>query len=168
MPHRPPTGYPRGYFGLGLWQPRHAENVGQVLRAAGCYDAAFVAIKDNPGANVFGTATDTQKAWKHLPVHRVDSLTTIAPLGCSIVAVELCPWAKPLPAFEHPERALYLFGPEAGSLPENLIAAAEHVVVIPTRHCMNLGAAVQVVLYDRLAKREAAVARHLAARTEAA
>ena len=153
MPQRPPTGYARGYFGVGLWKPRHAENIGHVLRAAGCYEAAFVAIADKAGTPLLGAKTDTQQAWKHLPVHRVDSLTLAAPLGCTIVAVEMCPWATPLPEFAHPERALYLFGPEAGSLPDNLISAAEHTVVIPTRHCMNLAAAVQVVLYDRMAKR---------------
>ena len=71
-----------------------------------------------------------------------------------MVAVEFCAWATPLPTFKHPERAFYIFGPEQGSLERetNLLSACEHTVFIPTRHCMNLAAAVQVVLYDRMAK----------------
>lgn len=34
----------RGYAAIGLFNPQKDINVGGVLRAVGCYDAAFVAI----------------------------------------------------------------------------------------------------------------------------
>ena len=55
--------------------------------------------------------------------------------------------------FEHPERALYVFGPEDGSLGRAVLARCHRFLVIPTRHCANLSAAVYTVLYDRHAKR---------------
>jgi tRNA(Leu) C34 or U34 (ribose-2'-O)-methylase TrmL len=55
--------------------------------------------------------------------------------------------------FEHPENALYVFGPEDGSLPKTVRLLCHRFVVIPTHHCLNLAAAVNVVLYDRRLKR---------------
>src|SRR5262249_27073080 len=69
------------------------------------------------------------------------------------VAVELLPGAEPLVAFEHPEDALYVFGPEDGGLPRSVRLLCHRFVVTPTHHCLNLAAAVNVVLYDRRLKR---------------
>src|SRR5262245_40303766 len=69
------------------------------------------------------------------------------------VAVELRSNAENLIEFEHPERALYVFGPEDGSLDRAVLGQCHRFVVIPTRHCTNLAAAVYTVLYDRHAKR---------------
>ena len=72
------------------------------------------------------------------------------------MCVELVEGASPLPEFVHPEQAIYIFGPEDGSVPQELIDRADHVVYIPTIGCMNLAATVNVLLYDRLAKSPAA------------
>jgi tRNA C32,U32 (ribose-2'-O)-methylase TrmJ len=53
----------------------------------------------------------------------------------------------------HPEYALYVFGPEDGSLGRATLAQCHRFLVIPTRHCANLSATVYTVLYDRHAKR---------------
>ncbi|WP_414461741.1 RNA methyltransferase [Hyphomicrobium sp. DY-1] len=140
----------RGYFAIGLCQPKVRENVGSVLRAASCYDAAFVAVT---GRRFEQACTDTAKAWRHLPLLRTQDLLAIVPYSCKIVAIEICDKTESLPAFEHPERAFYIFGPEDGSIPPSLIEKAHHVVSIPTRYCMNLACTANVVLYDRMAKR---------------
>ena len=69
------------------------------------------------------------------------------------VAVERVVEATPLPQFEHPERAKYLFGLENGSLDETMLERCAHVVSIPGHECSNLAASVNVVLYDRIDKR---------------
>lgn len=61
--------------------------------------------------------------------------------------------ATPLPEFKHPERAMYVFGPENGSLDEVMLERCTHVVAIPGHTCSILAAAVNVVLYDHIAKR---------------
>jgi len=66
--------------------------------------------------------------------------------------VELVLGAQPLPEFEHPENAHYIFGPEDGSLSQTLINQADYIVYVPTQGCMNLAASVNVLLYDRLSK----------------
>ena len=79
-----------------------------------------------------------------------------ASAGVKPIAVELRPDAESLVAFEHPADALYVFGPEDGSLPKPVRLLCHRFVVIPTHHCLNLAAAVNVVLYDRRLKRHLA------------
>lgn len=68
------------------------------------------------------------------------------------IAVEVRETSQPLHRYEHPENALYIFGPEDGSIPKSYLHACHDFIVIPTIHCLNLAAAVNVVLYDREAK----------------
>jgi tRNA(Leu) C34 or U34 (ribose-2'-O)-methylase TrmL len=68
------------------------------------------------------------------------------------VAIEVRKNSESLPEFEHPEDALYVFGPEDGSLTNVTLRHCHRFVAIPTRHCLNLSIAVSTVLYDRQAK----------------
>lgn len=70
------------------------------------------------------------------------------------VAVEVRDNAEMLDLFVHPPRAVYVFGPEDGSLGKGTLSACHRFVRIPSvnRSPLNLAAAVNVVLYDRLAK----------------
>lgn len=145
----------RGYAAIGLYRPKNPLNIGEVMRAAGCYGAGFVSIC---GTRFQRSRTDTQEAWKHLPVLQADELLDLTPIGCEPVAVEFIQTATPLPGFAHPERAYYLLGPEDGSLPAELVKRCKHVVYVPTRHCMNLAATANVLLYDRMSKRAGHVA----------
>lgn len=72
--------------------------------------------------------------------------------GTKLVCVEFAENAIALPEFQHPQKALYVFGPEDGSMTQDIIDSADAVVYIPTTRSMNLAAAVNVVLYDRMAK----------------
>jgi tRNA(Leu) C34 or U34 (ribose-2'-O)-methylase TrmL len=68
------------------------------------------------------------------------------------VAVEVRRNSESLASFIHPEHTLYVFGPEDGSLPKSAVRHCQRFVIIPSRHCLNLGNAVNVVLYDRIIK----------------
>lgn len=57
-----------------------------------------------------------------------------------------------MPEFEHPEKAIYIFGAEDGTVLQNVIDKADAAVYAPTVGCMNLAASVNVLLYDRLSK----------------
>lgn len=99
-------------------------------------------------------STDTMKAWRHMPCITAESVMDAVPFGCVPVVIELCDRAKSLVNFSHPESAYYIFGPEDGSVKKEIIERAPLVIQVPTRYCMNLAAAVNVVLYDRIAKQE--------------
>jgi len=140
----------RGYSAIGLFNPKTPHNVGSVLRAAHCYDASLVMFT---GRRYKHSSTDTSKAWRHIPMLHCESLRDSIPHGAIPVAVDLVEDATPLPEFQHPERAFYIFGPEDGTLGEQILSFCPQRVMVPTRHCMNLAATVNVVLYDRLTKR---------------
>lgn len=140
----------RGFAAIGLVSPKHECNVGGVLRAAGCYGAALVAYS---GRRYRHMPSDTAKSWKHLPLIQAADLRDVIPHGCVPVAVEIATGAIPLSSYHHPERAFYVFGPEDGTLGASARSWCRDTVYIPTRYCMNLAATVNVVLYDRMAKR---------------
>jgi tRNA(Leu) C34 or U34 (ribose-2'-O)-methylase TrmL len=139
----------RGYACIGLDNPKAAVNVGSALRAAGCYGAAMVAMTGNRSGK---TPTDTMKQYRHRPLLRVENLKDVIPYDCVPVAVDLIEGAIPLPEYEHPERAFYIFGAEDATLGERVTSWCRDTIYIPTNGCMNLAATVNVVLYDRLVK----------------
>jgi tRNA(Leu) C34 or U34 (ribose-2'-O)-methylase TrmL len=140
----------RGFSAIGLYNPKTPENVGSVLRAAACYEASLVAVA---GSRYRRSVTDTTKAWRHLPLLQVGDLRHAVPFEAIPVAVDLVPDAIELPEYKHPERAFYIFGPEDGTLDESVLSWCRDRIMVPTAHCMNLAATVNVVLYDRLSKR---------------
>jgi len=137
---------------IGLVNPKSPENVGMVMRAAGCYAASRVFYTGQRFERARQFFTDTKNAHEKIPLQGTEDLLATVPEGATLVAVELVEGATPLIHFQHPERAYYIFGPEDGSLTQSILDACDHVVYIPTIGCMNLAATVNVVLYDRLAK----------------
>lgn len=139
----------RGYFAIGLDNPKTPANVGAVLRACGCYDAALMAVR---GQRYERHGADTLKHWRHMPLLQVQDLRDVIPYDCVPVAVDLVPEAESLMDFKHPERAFYVFGAEDGTLGARVLSWCPRRLMVPTRFCMNLAACVNVVLYDRMAK----------------
>lgn len=138
---------------IGLVNPKNPENVGMVLRAAGCYAAQKVFYTGERYNRARQFFTDTKNVHQKIPLDWVNDLISAKPQAASVIGVELIEGAVPLLQFEHPAQAYYIFGPEDGSLSQEVLDACDHVVYIPTIGCMNLAATVNVVLYDRLAKR---------------
>jgi tRNA(Leu) C34 or U34 (ribose-2'-O)-methylase TrmL len=144
----------RGFAAVALVNPKTPENVGGVLRAAHCYGVAHVTLTGIRATRFIRHGTNTPHAERHMPVFESDDPLEPRPFGSEVVVIELIDGAQPLPQFTHPQRALYVFGPEDGTLGRAITERAQHIVQIPTRNCMNLAACVNVVLYDRLAKQE--------------
>lgn len=142
----------RGYAAIGLDMPKDKLNVGEVSRACGCYGAAMLAVS---GQRYKHAKTDTQKSFRHLPLIECDNLKDLIPFDCVPVAVDLIDGATNLVEYKHPERAFYIFGAEDATLGERVTSWCRDIIYVPTSHCMNLAATVNVVLYDRLAKQYA-------------
>ena len=127
--------------------------MGSILRAAGCYQAQSIRYTGTRYARAKAFSTDTKNAHFNIAVTQVS--TVIDPINdknLTKIAIELVEGATPLPLFKHPEKALYIFGPEDGTIEQDVIDQCDYVVYIPTIGCMNLAATVNVLLYDRLAK----------------
>ncbi len=141
---------------IGLSNPKSPDNVASIMRAAGNFRVNRVfytgeryprAVRLNPNhPNI------SRKVSKSVTLEGVDCLISRIPPHCSMVCVELVENAISLADFKHPENAYYIFGPEDGTISQDVINKADAVVYIPTQGCMNLAATVHVVLYDRLAK----------------
>ncbi|WP_298441933.1 RNA methyltransferase [uncultured Ferrimonas sp.] len=137
---------------IGLTNPKSPTNVGAVMRASGCYGVDEVRYTGARYERAAKFHTDTHSASSAIPLTAVADLRENLPAGTKVVCIELVEGAVPLPQFVHPEQAIYLFGPEDGSLSQEVVSAADGVVYVPTNGCMNLAATVNVLLYDRMAK----------------
>lgn len=143
----------RGYFGIGIERPKTEMNIGTMWRSAFCFDAAFMYTI---GRRAPKQAGDTTCAWRHVPMHEYSTVAdwhAHVPFDCVPVGVEIVDGAQPLEDFVHPERAVYLLGPEDGGLSREAQLACVSIVQIDTRFCLNVASAATVLMYDRNAKR---------------
>ena len=138
---------------LAIINPKSPQNMGSILRAAGCYQALSIRYTGERYARAKAFQTDTKNVHLDIKVSHVEEvINAVADVNLSKIAVELVEGATPLPNFVHPADALYIFGPEDGSIEQEIVDKCDHVVYVPTVGCMNLAATVNVLLYDRLAK----------------
>jgi len=149
----------RGFAAIALYNPINPLNVGSVLRACYCYDVKLIALggsqpqrymNSKRGKLVRGS-TDTTSAYKNIPLIMGD-LRNLVPYDCVPVAVDILPGARSLPDYTHPDRAFYIFGPENSTLGKTITEWCRDKVYIPTKTCLNLGATVNTLLYDRMSK----------------
>jgi tRNA(Leu) C34 or U34 (ribose-2'-O)-methylase TrmL len=143
---------------VALIDPKYPHNVGMVVRLASCYGLRQVwftgeRVTLDPARGERLPREERMKGYKDVETIHHEHVFDQFPAGTVPVAVEVRAGSEPLHAFEHPENALYVFGPEDGSIPSALVGHCHRFVVIPTRHCLNLATAVATVLWDRQYKR---------------
>jgi tRNA(Leu) C34 or U34 (ribose-2'-O)-methylase TrmL len=145
---------------VALVDPKFPHNVGAALRACSCWGIPQLWWTGARVSVQLGKRLPREERMKGFRavemIHDEEFLARFERGAFTPVAVELRPQAESLPEFVHPEDALYIFGPEDASIPKAVLARCHRFVVIPTHHCLNLGAAVNVVLYDRRLKRHLA------------
>ncbi len=137
---------------IGLINPKSAENIASVLRACSGFEASSIFFTGQRSRYAQAFNPDTQQMRKKIGLVGVDSIMEMAPKGSRKVVVELVENAIPLPEYIHPENAFYIFGPEDGTVSTSIINESDDVIFIPCRHNLNLAAAANIVLYDRMAK----------------
>lgn len=153
-----------------LINPKVPFNVGAALRACAIYDVPWLrwtGERVSPAMADFVRAEESGKKGGRLPREErmkdylgVDrkqderALDTFIAEGLTPVAVEVRREAERLVGFVHPEEAVYIFGPEDGSIPKGTLTICHRFVRIPTatRTPLNLAMAVNTVLYDRFVK----------------
>lgn len=154
-----------------LLNPKTPWNIAATLRACSIYDARRLRWTGNriteAEAKYAGSLSKSKTGKGRLPREErmkdysdvswreeQDALGKFLAEGLTPVAVEWAREAESLADFDHPDEAVYIFGPEDGSIPKGVLTVCHRFVRIPTatRTPLNLAAAVNVVLYDRFAK----------------
>ncbi|NIN00504.1 MAG: TrmH family RNA methyltransferase [candidate division Zixibacteria bacterium] len=139
-----------------LIDPKFPFNVGSTVRAAACFGVKQVWFTgDRIEKELEGRKRlpreERMKGYKEVDLIHFnfpfDMFENVAP-----VCMEVRENSEPLTSFNHPENAIYVFGPEDGSIGKPILRLCHRFVVIPTKHCVNLAAAVYITLYDRYSK----------------
>ena len=145
---------------VALINPKFPHNVGAALRACSCFNVeqlwwtgSRVTLDHKEGYRL--PREERMKGYKdvEMNIEKDGYIFDKFSKDVTPVAIELRPGSEMLPYFEHPENPLYVFGPEDGGLSRVQLMHCHKFVVIPTAHCVNLSAAVYMILYDRLLKR---------------
>lgn len=141
---------------VALINPRFPRNVGAVLRACSCFDVKQlwwtgnrVSLDMENGERL--PREERMKCYQDVEMRQHEYLFDEFPKATP-VAIEVRDTSEVLTDFIHPENPLYVFGPEDGSIDSKHLRHCHRFVVIPSKHCTNLAAAVYIVLYDRLMK----------------
>lgn len=146
----------RGYFAIGIERVSKPGNIGNLMRTAHGFGAAFVFAlranyKGDASAAINKAHSDTAKTAQAIPYYEFEDLDALSlPKGCRLVAVEMTEDATLLPSFRHPLRAAYILGGERVSVSKGTLARADDVIKIPTRFSLNVATAGAIVMYDRL------------------
>ena len=152
-----------------LNNPKSAVNVGGVIRAASVLGAERVywtgtRVEDKRYLADHAGTSLAKKKWRlpreeRMKAYNIDwgveegALDRLVHEGFKPVCIELVDGAQLLPFYDHPEGdTVYVFGPEDGDVPKGVRHFCHDFVQVPSKHCMNLAATANVVLYDRLAK----------------
>lgn len=153
-----------------LINPKTPFNVGSAIRACSIFDVPVLRwtgrrIHRAQAQNGAGSSTRRRlpreerfKDYRHVSWREAnaDVISGFVRDGYTPVAVEVRDQSEWLDEFVHPVKAVYVFGPEDGSLGRETLAVCHRFVRIRSanRTPLNLAAAVNIVLHDRYVKGE--------------
>ena len=142
----------RGYFAVGIENPKKEVNIGTLWRSAYSFGASFIFTIGN---KYHKQSSDTTVAYKSIPLFHYTSFGDFyekIPLDSYLVGVELLPEAREIKNFCHPDRAIYLLGNESVGLSKEALDKCHLLVKIPGKYCLNVSIAGTILLYDRINK----------------
>jgi tRNA G18 (ribose-2'-O)-methylase SpoU len=139
-----------GFVGIGIYNVKRTHNFGALIRTARVFGADFVFSIGNRNPQ----EQSSIGAELTLPLFHFTTLEQFIgaiPVNARLVCVELTPGAFDIRTYEHPRRAVYLLGPEDGTLPDSVMRQHD-TVILPGAYPLNVAMAATVVLYDRASK----------------
>jgi tRNA G18 (ribose-2'-O)-methylase SpoU len=142
----------RGYFGIGILNPKIEENIGTLWRSAFIMGASFIFTI---GKRYKEQASDTPKSWKHIPLYNYttfEEFYNTMPYHCKLVGIEINEKSIPIKDYKHHERCVYLLGAEDMGLTNNAMDKCHELIKLPGDICLNVSVAGSIVLYDRINK----------------
>lgn len=138
----------RGYYAIGIYEPKTETNIGTLWRSAHNFGADFIFTI---GKRYKKERGDTTKADRHIPLYNYkdwNDFVSHLPIGSEIVCIEQVVGARNIKDVSHPERAVYVLGAEDYGIPEEKMRGHQKVF-IDTPMCLNVAVAGSIVLFDR-------------------
>lgn len=142
-----------------LVNPKFPHNVGTCQRACSCFGIKQLwwtgsRVKMDPEKGQRLPREERMRGYKDVDLIAYDRPLDQFPKGTVPIAIEVRDNSEVMDLdFIHPDNTVYVFGPEDGSIPKQFLQLCHRFVVIPTKHCLNLAAAVNVVLAHRMLTR---------------
>lgn len=149
MTRRSISTFTRGFFEIGVYHTKTAENIGTLMRSAWQLGAAGVFTI---GRRYRRQNSDTYHTFKHLPVRHHETFeeyVAALPFSCPIVGVEM--GGQGIADFTHPERVSYLLGAEDHGLPPEIVKRCHRIVSLPAVRApsFNVAVAGSLVMFHR-------------------
>lgn len=140
-----------------LTNPKFSRNVSQAVRACSCFGFKQCWFTgERVQLELTGKTRlpreERMKGYSGVEIYHHDYPFERFKRNVTVIGVDLVPGARSLFSFDHPENAVYVFGPEDGSLPKVARSFCHQMVFIPMAHCCNLASATYLLMYDRLYK----------------
>ena len=140
-----------------LTNPKFSRNVSQAVRACSCFGFKQCWFTgDRVQLELTGKTRlpreERMKGYSGVDIYHHNYPFERFERDVTVIGVDLVPGACSLFTFEHPENAVYVFGPEDGSLPKVARSFCHQMVFIPMAHCCNLASATYLMMYDRVYK----------------
>ena len=140
----------RGFFEIGIYHPKTAQNIGTLWRSAYQLGAAGIFTICNRYKD---QSSDTLKTPRHIPYRHYECFELFykaLPHDAQLVGIEMN--GTFLKGAKHPERAVYLLGAEDHGLPPTIIECCHKLISIESvrTESFNVAVAGAIVMYDRL------------------
>lgn len=139
-------------YAIGVQHIKKEVNIGTLFRSAYNFDASWIFTI---GRRYQYQSSDTCKATRHIGCFNfpdTGDFLSHTPKNWELVAVELVEDAGNIFNFIHPRAAIYILGPEDGSVNKNLLERCRYKIYIPSKRCLNVSVAGSIVMYDRILK----------------
>lgn len=139
----------RGYFEIGVYNPKTEVNIGTLWRSAYQLGASGIFTI---GRRYKKQSSDTVHAFNHVPLRNYEDYEDFKehiPFGCQIIPIEM--GGHGLSNIVHPERAVYLLGAEDYGLPEKILEKCNLIISLESigTNSYNVAVAGSIVMYHR-------------------
>jgi len=142
----------RGYFGIGIDNPRKQENIGSLFRSAQIFGAKFVFTI---GSQYRRQASDTCHSTRNIPYFfylDYEEFFRNRAVGSTIIGVENAPEARLINNFVHPRQAIYILGSERVGVRPEILKKCNSIIKIDGEFSLNVAVAGSIIMYDRSVK----------------
>jgi tRNA (guanosine-2'-O-)-methyltransferase len=141
----------KGYFGIGIINPKSKTNVGSLWRSANILGASFIFTI---GKRIPKQASDTMKTCNSIPFYYYETFEEFyktMPYNCPLIGIELDERSIKVERYQHFDRCVYLLGAEDNGISPEVRNKCHQLVQLPIGN-YNVANAGSIIMYDRYLK----------------